>query len=74
MTHVSFTMTRPVAELLWGQILSDALYYDQEDAKQFITLLKELGYDFKNEDFQASYASHLVAVANGTAPQPLKAV
>ena len=39
-----FTMTQPVAELIWGQVLKDAEYFDQQDAARFEVLLGELGY------------------------------
>lgn len=71
MTHISiapFTMTRETAELLWGQILKDAVYYDRDDAEQLKTLLEELGYDFGNEDFMATEADHLAAFAEGAVP------
>ena len=59
-----FTMTRQVAELLWGQILKDAEFYDQRDAARFVAILGELGYDF-NGDFMSCEADTLLAVADG---------
>jgi len=59
-----FTMTRQVAELLWGQILKDAEFYDQRDAARFVTILGELGYDFNGDDFMSREADTLLAVAD----------
>ncbi len=60
-----FTMTQPVAELVWGQILNDAEFFDQEDAARFVVLLGELGYD-AHGDFMPNEYDHLIAVADGT--------
>lgn len=67
MKHTSvtpFAMTRQVAELLWGQILKDAEFFDQQDAVQFVTLLGELGYDFNGDDFMSDKADRLIATAD----------
>jgi len=60
-----FTMTRQVAELLWGQILKDAEFYDQQNAARFVAILGELGYDFNGDDFMSREADTLLAVADG---------
>jgi len=52
-----FTMTRPVAELLWGQILKDAAYFDQQDAGRFLVLLEELGYKPEYQFMTGEYAT-----------------
>ncbi|UFK26612.1 hypothetical protein [Roseobacter phage RDJL3] len=52
-----FTMTRPVAELLWGQILKDAEYFDQQDASRFLVLLEELGYKPEYQFMTGEYAT-----------------
>jgi len=39
-----FTMTKPVSQLLWGQILKDVEFYDQEDSARFVVILAALGY------------------------------
>lgn len=52
-----FTMTRPVAELLWGQILKDAEYFDQQDAGRFLVLLEELGYKPEYKFMTGEYAT-----------------
>ena len=59
----SFAMTRTVAELIWGQVLKDAEYFDQQDAARFEALLGELGYTL-DTGFMTSEFVTLVATAN----------
>jgi hypothetical protein len=64
-----FTMTRTVAELIWGQVLKDAEYFDQQDAARFEALLGELGYTL-DTGFMTSEFVTLVAMANPATPKP----
>jgi len=65
----SFAMTRTVAELIWGQVLKDAEYFDQQDAARFEVLLGELGYT-PDTGFMTSEFAILVATANPATPKP----
>ena len=58
-----FVMIQPVAELLWGQVLKDAEYFDQQDAARFEVLLGELGYT-PDSGFMTSEFAILAATAN----------
>ena len=62
-----FVMIQPVAELLWGQVLKDAEYFDQQDAARFEVILGELGYT-PDTGFMTSEFAILVATANPAPP------
>jgi len=64
-----FTMIQEVAELLWGQILKDAEYFDQRSAARFEVLLGELGYT-PDSGFMTREFAILVATANPAPPEP----
>lgn len=65
-----FTMTRQVAELLWGQILKDAKYFDQQNADRFLILLNELGYRSEYKFMAEEYATLKKAAEPALAPAP----
>lgn len=62
-----FTMTREVAELIWGQVLKDVEHYDQRDAARFKIILEELGYKPEHQ-FMVREFQLLTEVAEAAKP------